>query len=38
MHYCNVSGVLMSASATPKGVLMEKHRQHEADLLSKGRL
>ena len=35
---CNVSGVLMSASATPKSVLIGKHRQHEADLLSQGRL
>ena len=35
---CNVSAVLMSASATPKSVLIAKHRQHEADLLSKGRL
>ena len=36
---CNVSGVLhMSVSATPKCVLIGKHPQHEADLLSQGRL
>ena len=35
---CNVAGVLMSASATPKSVLIGKNRQHEADLLSQGRL
>ena len=29
---------LMSACATPKSVLIGKHHQHEADLLSKGRL
>ena len=35
---CKVSGVPMSASATPKSVLIGKYRQHETDLLSKGHL
>ena len=35
---CNVSGVLMSASATPKSVLIGKYRQYEADLLASAKV